>query len=313
VNSFSAIAHQLHDSGDEEAMQQAAAMGRKLDPNNPLYAGGTGIEEADSATMLNLMRAALDGEHDMAPSGAPDSGSSEPAAGQVEHIDFELIATPPSASPTPDVDFDVTSTIPSLAAPDALDFDVTSTIHSLASPDALDFDIASHEPAKAADGMDFGIASQGSAAEEPQQALPNLDDLFFDVMSPATTEVKAETVAVAEPLAGKSAEESAEDEGMKFTLDFPLDDVKEPTAPPPLTVNLSDINLDLNDVSEPVPVAASSEKSEQWHDVATKLDLARAYQEMGDDVGAREILDEVMLEGDEAQKQDAQLLINQLS
>ena len=33
---------------------------------------------------------------------------------------------------------------------------------------------------------------------------------------------------------------------------------------------------------------------------------------MGDEVGAREILDEVLNEGDDAQKQEAQLLINQL-
>jgi FimV-like protein len=37
----------------------------------------------------------------------------------------------------------------------------------------------------------------------------------------------------------------------------------------------------------------------QWHDAATKLDLAKAYQEMGDVEGAREILQEVLHEGDE--------------
>jgi pilus assembly protein FimV len=64
----------------------------------------------------------------------------------------------------------------------------------------------------------------------------------------------------------------------------------------------------------PAPAAESAEagNSEHWHEVATKLDLAKAYQEMGDDVGAREILDEVMLEGDQAQQQEAQLLIGQL-
>ncbi len=33
---------------------------------------------------------------------------------------------------------------------------------------------------------------------------------------------------------------------------------------------------------------------------------------MGDEVGAREILDEVMQEGDKAQQQEARLLISQL-
>ena len=44
----------------------------------------------------------------------------------------------------------------------------------------------------------------------------------------------------------------------------------------------------------------------QWHDAATKLDLAKAYQEMGDVEGAREILQEVMQEGDDQQKKEAQ-------
>ncbi|MEO7760425.1 MAG: FimV/HubP family polar landmark protein [Casimicrobiaceae bacterium] len=50
----------------------------------------------------------------------------------------------------------------------------------------------------------------------------------------------------------------------------------------------------------------------QWHDAATKLDLAKAYQEMGDVDGAREILQEVMQEGDEAQKQEAQTFLAKL-
>lgn len=47
-------------------------------------------------------------------------------------------------------------------------------------------------------------------------------------------------------------------------------------------------------------------------EVATKLDLARAYVDMGDKEGAREILDEVLQEGDDAQRSEAQGLIDQL-
>lgn len=45
---------------------------------------------------------------------------------------------------------------------------------------------------------------------------------------------------------------------------------------------------------------------------ATKLDLARAYIDMGDDDGAREILDEVITEGDSGQKGEASELLNKL-
>ncbi|MBW7469983.1 FimV/HubP family polar landmark protein [Marinobacter sp. F4218] len=48
-------------------------------------------------------------------------------------------------------------------------------------------------------------------------------------------------------------------------------------------------------------------------EAATKLDLARAYIEMGDSDGARDILEEVALEGDEDQKAEAQDLLKNLS
>ena len=47
-------------------------------------------------------------------------------------------------------------------------------------------------------------------------------------------------------------------------------------------------------------------------EVGTKLDLARAYMDMGDPDGARNILEEVMSEGSAAQKQEAQRLIESL-
>jgi pilus assembly protein FimV len=47
-------------------------------------------------------------------------------------------------------------------------------------------------------------------------------------------------------------------------------------------------------------------------EVGTKLDLARAYMDMGDPEGARNILEEVMHEGSVAQKQEAQRLIESL-
>ncbi len=48
-------------------------------------------------------------------------------------------------------------------------------------------------------------------------------------------------------------------------------------------------------------------------EAATKLDLARAYIEMGDSDGARDILEEVALEGDDEQKGEAQDLLKNLS
>ncbi len=47
-------------------------------------------------------------------------------------------------------------------------------------------------------------------------------------------------------------------------------------------------------------------------EVGTKLDLARAYVEMGDKEGAREILNEVVAEGSDKQKSDAQGMLSSL-
>ena len=46
--------------------------------------------------------------------------------------------------------------------------------------------------------------------------------------------------------------------------------------------------------------------------VATKLDLAKAYVEVSDKENAKTILDEVLVEGDEEQRKQAQTLLDQI-
>jgi pilus assembly protein FimV len=53
-------------------------------------------------------------------------------------------------------------------------------------------------------------------------------------------------------------------------------------------------------------------ESPTMSEVGTKLDLARAYMDMGDPEGARSILDEVLQEGNAGQKQEAQRLVASL-
>ena len=47
-------------------------------------------------------------------------------------------------------------------------------------------------------------------------------------------------------------------------------------------------------------------------EVGTKLDLARAYIDMGDSQGARDILDEVVKDGDDSQRQEAEDMLSRL-
>ena len=51
----------------------------------------------------------------------------------------------------------------------------------------------------------------------------------------------------------------------------------------------------------------------QWHDASTKLDLARAYEEMGDKEGARELVEEVLREGAGRQLDEARSILARLS
>jgi pilus assembly protein FimV len=56
----------------------------------------------------------------------------------------------------------------------------------------------------------------------------------------------------------------------------------------------------------------SAERSTRWHEIINKIDLARAYQEMGDKDAARQILQEVIQEGDVRQQESARLMLGNL-
>jgi pilus assembly protein FimV len=120
----------------------------------------------------------------------------------------------------------------------------------------------------------------------------------------------------------------------RFDLDFHLDDAERPAplkrpeaAPQPSFATASAtassstgaLDLDKLDLSfdstehPPLEDQTPSVLDGQWHDAATKLDLAKAYQEMGDVDGAREILQEVLHEGDDQQKSEANALLAKLS
>lgn len=58
--------------------------------------------------------------------------------------------------------------------------------------------------------------------------------------------------------------------------------------------------------------AAESDDSMSLDEAGTKLDLARAYLDMGDTSGARSLLNEVITEGDAAQQDEAQELLRQV-
>ncbi len=297
TNSFFTHAKLIKESGDDAAWSQAAAMGLALEPSNPLY-GGDGV--AVAAAVEQPAEA-------VQPSVDFDLGFGSAAEPVQVAPDFQrtvVIETPSNESTTilsasdlraaqeTPMDFDVTGTHPGIPAMGA-EAEVTSPAMDL---DEMVFDVTSTHP---------GIPAQSAAPSESDAPADNVDDLIFDVTTTHGSESTAEKPAPAAPAADEGA--------LAFTLDFPTDfkapeSVKESA---PVDIGLGDISLNLGSTA-PVAAATSESKDELWQEVATKLDLAKAYQEMGDAAGAKEILEEVLRDGDDEQRASAEAMMQQL-
>lgn len=134
-----------------------------------------------------------------------------------------------------------------------------------------------------------------------EQQDSDLGDLDFDLDDLYEEDEKA-----------SSASAPAEANEQEEELDFDLDDLD------------LDLDLDLDPAAQDSQAAFSGEGGSSLEasindddldllteddEVATKLDLARAYMDMGDMEGARGILEEVVEQGSEEQKQEARALM----
>jgi pilus assembly protein FimV len=183
-----------------------------------------------------------------------------------------------------------------------------------------DMDMAFDEPAPVAaapepaakpagHSMDFELTSldlpkleEAPVADNSNSLEFSLDDFKFDQPS-LTPEIAAPTPK-SKPTAAKA------DEPMEFDLsEFDLGTV-EPTHSEldPAQVNADEIRLDDFDLSMP----EDSHTISTGDEVSTKLDLARAYVDMGDNDMARTLLNEVAQQGDAGQKTEAQTLLGRL-
>jgi pilus assembly protein FimV len=182
--------------------------------------------------------------------------------------------------------------------------------------------------------------------------LDNLEDLtaeFAHLDTPAAAEQQAQTDAALHDLDALSfdlpgsSEPAAEPKGLPTTdeellaelslPDLPGSPAAAPAAPAPAEFDLSAIDLDLPAVGQhatpaaepdlpdlgdigaaaaPAPVEAA-DLSPEHMEMETKLDLAIAYQEIGDKEGARELLDEVLKGGNNDQVAKANSLLAQLA
>lgn len=111
-----------------------------------------------------------------------------------------------------------------------------------------------------------------------------------------------------EPVASPFMHESAESEAPSLSLR--LDDVplEEPAAPTANVINLTSAIVARRETEESEDLDFITDGDE----ASTKLDLARAYIDMGDREGAKDILDEVLLEGNTDQQREAKELLARL-
>jgi pilus assembly protein FimV len=180
-----------------------------------------------------------------------------------------------------------------VAAKPNVDFDIAGgsaggSSESAAAP-APDFDLdieGQKHPAAAATDL--------SAAE----AAPSID---FDLAPSSQSAAPAVDVSTEAPKEEKS--------GFDFDLsglDFPSSKPAAAAETPAPAAKPSGSSLDLADLSLDSGAESGGEA------VGTKLELAKAYLEIGDKDGAREILQEVAKEGSSAQKEEAKKLIASL-
>ncbi|WP_410498186.1 FimV/HubP family polar landmark protein [Chitinibacter sp. S2-10] len=318
-------------NGQGDLWHEAAANGRTVDPENPLY-------RREPAGVVDTSKLA----------------SVAAATPVVSPVLDELTAPDPEPLVSSDLDFELdfagdAKSADSLAESANFDLPVEGTVEQALeqiSRSELDFDV---EVAPALDEMAQPSGSEseglmaldlpidtGSASDElaGMESLPDLDlggDLSLDGfeveaslpaadLSFSSLDESVEAVALPEfdapvevvqassaPLAEVNHLATGDASDLKLDFEFELPGVELETAADH-SAGLGDISLDLNEAAS----AAGDMDFAADDPVQTKIDLAKAYIDMGDVEGAREILQEAVQEGNEAQQGVAKSLLDDL-
>lgn len=311
VRSFEILATELYSmtKGEGDDWAQAATMGLILDPSNPLYAHGAVPE--DVAAKASAMTAPtqplddLEGLKGIAPvaAGAAALGTAAYFASNNSEAEAEQEEPTFAAEAKPvveDLDFDL----------EGLDIEKTAEkpVVEEAAPTEFPADVAAID-------FDFLDDKSKTAADKSGNTLQ-----FFD------SEVSAPTVPATEPQPAATPDYLLPDD---IELDFPEHDTARFGETQPATnlpeFDLSDIALELDPVDKPASTTDADAELPELDglgdestytanaEMATKLDLAIAYQEIGDREGARELLEEVVKGGNGEQSEKAKALLGKLS
>lgn len=275
-SAFNGIAGGFHKltGGQGENWLKVAAMGYALDPGNPLYEAGK------------------------------DAPAAEPLAGGPTSTDLDFdLGLAAGGVTTTDIALDAGATQAQMERTEMMD------------PGAMQ--AMAGEAEKAEESEKTGKASEAPLMPDFTLDIPDAGgtpvtaDISLDANPPADTNMidfNIELPKVDVPEAGTETETKA-----AVAHDAPAQKGRDTDAGLEFKIDVGDINLNLDDEPKSDATAAEGEKDAHWYDVQTKFDLAKAYQEMGDKDGAREILQEVVKEGDAEQQTEAKKLLETLN
>ena len=272
AQSFETMAREMYGmtGGQNEEWPKVATMGLALDANNPLYSGGSAQAVAGNSSFGRAAAAtSLAAASAAAAVGSMSSRSGDTLTGQAPGFDSRRESTPPESAD---------------AIAD-LDFnlDLDRTLETSTARSDHDFN----------DSMGFSQSRSGPLSAMPNVDLPSLDLDVPSAPQPARKQSAGDfnvDVSSLEGLMtrpGYGHDSSAQDQEM----------------------DLSAIGLDLAPSTLSGPSTITGAGSGQWQEMASKLDLASAYGEIGDKEGARELLQEVVRGGDASQQQKARDLL----
>jgi len=318
VGAFDTAARELQalTGGAGEIWTQAARLGYQLEPGNTRYAAGKpSADEAAAAAAaaapaanhtLDIQIDSLEPSPEIGTLTDIDAGfgrrfaTSAAATATADRLDLN-VSIDDGQQPGTRTDIDLGNLSAAVnATPVDLDLDSlgrptagpASDLNTLAT---LGVDRTSQTPV-----MDFNLELPPAGDDTAQAQMTNVNSVDFDLKLD-------DTATVGTSAGGVDFDVDKIDAGGKPE---PVLDLGAPTASMP-DLDLSNINLDLGGVGG-AQEAEVGGKDDKWYDVQTKFDLAKAYQEMGDKEGAKEILREVLAEGDAEQKAAANKVLETL-
>jgi len=275
---FEQQAQVLHDAihGDEsnEYWQRIVDLGRAICPDSPLFGGMMDVTLTPDSGFASAMNDVTAEEEDLL-----DFDFNED-----ELADLESATT--SAVAEESMDFDVS----------ALDFNLEDNVQpktktkTVAEDNSIDFDMPMTSMSMDEDSTELNLSLDsdsevdlGSIDFETETSAHEFPTEAFE--KPASMGLSLEDFDNEETLHAAGGASDYSD-----SSDFG-----------------DDLSLELGDDEE-----LSDDIFADVDEIGTKLDLAKAYVDMGDSDGARSILDEVMEEGDDTQKEQAQELLRQI-